>query len=378
MQRPAKVTSSLVFFVSRGSANPPSYSCLDGTPSVEHPVIMTLCGHSMPLIVGVVKVMSCREVRVQGPDHTIFFRGDETDKVTELLDLLDGRLSLDLVCERADLPRDIVLSILNSLDDKALIVDAGRIWSMFQTSSSNPQSAQTASYAEVSSSPRWRPPAGSVAHPLDRSKLALTTGRGTDPARIRQSFARVSPPPVDPLASEAVALRLAYGAYSRVDGCRRPVASAGGLEPIHLLTFGISESRAECRVLSVSDDGDTCYELGRLPVKVLLDTLVTDPVIEATLLGGGAVIAICADPHRIVRRYADRGWRYALLEAGAVSHEIALLAGGVGVQCRPVGGFLDARVAQFCGGLIPLLLNAIFVEAVAPSFGTGNETRSAP
>jgi SagB-type dehydrogenase family enzyme len=49
-------------------------------------------------------------------------------------------------------------------------------------------------------------------------------------------------------------------------------------------------------------------------------------------------------PERSVFRYGDRGYRFALLEAGAVVQNLNLAAAALGLHCTNAGEFFDSEV----------------------------------
>jgi SagB-type dehydrogenase family enzyme len=57
------------------------------------------------------------------------------------------------------------------------------------------------------------------------------------------------------------------------------------------------------------------------------------------------VLTFC--PSRSLKKYADRGYRYALIEAGHVGQNIALATAALDLGCCPLGGFLDVELGQY-------------------------------
>jgi SagB-type dehydrogenase family enzyme len=68
---------------------------------------------------------------------------------------------------------------------------------------------------------------------------------------------------------------------------------------------------------------------------------VTDPLLER----GEPLVAISADLRRVARKYGARGYRLALMEAGAVMQTAYLLGAETGLPVRACAGFADAGVA---------------------------------
>ena len=49
---------------------------------------------------------------------------------------------------------------------------------------------------------------------------------------------------------------------------------------------------------------------------------------------------------RSLKKYRDRGYRYALIEAGHIGQNIGLACAAVGLGSCAIGGFLDIELAQ--------------------------------
>lgn len=60
----------------------------------------------------------------------------------------------------------------------------------------------------------------------------------------------------------------------------------------------------------------------------------------------GATLVLTFAPSRSLKKYADRGYRYALIEAGHVGQSVALVSAALGIGCCSIGGFLDVELGQ--------------------------------
>jgi SagB-type dehydrogenase family enzyme len=67
------------------------------------------------------------------------------------------------------------------------------------------------------------------------------------------------------------------------------------------------------------------------------------------LAAAAAIIVLVGVPGRIKPRYASRGYRYMLFEAGHIAQNLCLLATAHGLAAQPGGGFVDAAVARLLG-----------------------------
>jgi SagB-type dehydrogenase family enzyme len=94
----------------------------------------------------------------------------------------------------------------------------------------------------------------------------------------------------------------------------------------------------------------------------------TDVIAKAMLqpeLGRNAsvMIFLTAVFERSVFKYADRGYRYIMLEAGHVAQNINLAANALGFGCRNIGGYLDRDIDCFLD-LDGITHSAIYMIAI--------------
>jgi SagB-type dehydrogenase family enzyme len=61
------------------------------------------------------------------------------------------------------------------------------------------------------------------------------------------------------------------------------------------------------------------------------------------------VVAFTAVLERTKRKYGERGYRYALIEAGHVAQNLCLAAGALGLACMTVCGFFDDKLNDLFG-----------------------------
>jgi SagB-type dehydrogenase family enzyme len=76
-----------------------------------------------------------------------------------------------------------------------------------------------------------------------------------------------------------------------------------------------------------------------------------------------AIFFITALFGRSTFKYGDRGYRFALLEAGHVAQNLNLVANGLGLGCINLGGFLDRQVDDFLG-LDGLTHSTVYLTAI--------------
>lgn len=127
----------------------------------------------------------------------------------------------------------------------------------------------------------------------------------------------------------------------------RPVASAGALFPLSLYFI----NRVFSEQLPVG-----LYQYNPLSEEILL--LATDLFPEAVqyllndvdnIFGAPCIFFICGDMSRHVKKYANRGYRYTLLEAGHAVQNMTMAATELGLGGVEYGGFCDEAVKRLFG-----------------------------
>ena len=67
---------------------------------------------------------------------------------------------------------------------------------------------------------------------------------------------------------------------------------------------------------------------------------------QEMVLGANAIVVITALLDRTMQKYKQRGYRYALMEAGHLAQNICLVAAGLGLGSVPIGGFFDRELGE--------------------------------
>lgn len=154
-----------------------------------------------------------------------------------------------------------------------------------------------------------------------------------------------------------------YGAYPRAAGepfARRPVASGGALYPLELYIVSDVRGAGAPGVYHYDVPGHRLAEvrgqIDRAELEHLgheVDLLTTAPVI----------VLIVGLFWRSRFKYGLRGYRFTLLEAGAVIHQFQLVAQSLGLGSVPVAGVYDHEVERLCGldGTDESFLNAVLL-----------------
>jgi SagB-type dehydrogenase family enzyme len=150
------------------------------------------------------------------------------------------------------------------------------------------------------------------------------------------------------LSLETLTALLKYG-YSALDNSeapesgrrRRSVYSMGSLFPLELFAHIVRVAGLEPGLYHYYSPGNTLRLLRKGNHSQKIAEAFADPrCIQAAAL----TVFIAAVPERSVFRYGDRGYRFALLEAGAVMQNLNLAAASLDLRCANVGEFFDNKI----------------------------------
>ncbi len=126
----------------------------------------------------------------------------------------------------------------------------------------------------------------------------------------------------------------------------RPTPSAGALHPLELF---LSAPRLEGLAPGRYHYDPQAHEIERLgdgpDPGALAEAAFAQPALEQAAL----VLAVTGVPARSMWKYGQRGYRFMLLEAGHLAHQLCLAAGALGLGSLLVGGFVDEEVHQLFG-----------------------------
>jgi SagB-type dehydrogenase family enzyme len=126
----------------------------------------------------------------------------------------------------------------------------------------------------------------------------------------------------------------------------RPTPSAGALHPLELF---LDARRVEGLAPGRYHYDPQAHELEWLgdgpDPGALAEAAFGQPACEQAAL----VLAVAGVPARSMWKYGQRGYRFMLLEAGHLAHQLCLAAGALGVGSLVVGGFVDHEVHRLFG-----------------------------
>lgn len=170
----------------------------------------------------------------------------------------------------------------------------------------------------------------------------------TDLIRERVSCRAFRDKPPLGLAELATLLRTGYGITGVTDGgavhiIDRAAPSAGGLYPLELTVLVRSVAGLPAGIYHYVPFADGLEQVSgdAVPPALVSRLFAGQPwVAEAAV-----VLMLSAVCERSLTRYADRGYRYLLLEAGHVAQTLVLAATGLHLGVVPLGGFLDDELS---------------------------------
>lgn len=169
------------------------------------------------------------------------------------------------------------------------------------------------------------------------------------------------PPPLDPEILDSL-IDNSFGArtaLSSIDDARRPYASAGGLYTVQI--FILRPCDAERAAWSVQHYLPQSLEYEHLGIvstfEVLLHMRETPPI---SLVNSDALLCYLIVPELSLAKYGPRGYKFALIEIGAMMASVERSADRHHLRCRPYG-FFDERSFPSLLGVNP---DSAWVECI--------------
>jgi len=236
---------------------------------------------------------------------------------------------------------DVFDEVMAVLVSHGLVVDSRMLYSVFHIASSYPLVAShdlsPADIAKLSDAPR---------KVVDGPRINLRYSENAfDRLLLKRKSTRCFTE--NALSEEQLAgvLRATY----RID--KKSVPSAGGLYPLEIFLLLLKR---------VGNIVPGCYRYcPETQTLIPLSCLATNDV-AAFLLDSSsithnatAVLFVAADMQRTANKYANRGYRYVLLEAGHAAQNAYLYCAEEDIGIVEYGGFNDEEVAQHFGLVLP-------------------------
>jgi SagB-type dehydrogenase family enzyme len=168
----------------------------------------------------------------------------------------------------------------------------------------------------------------------------------------------------------------AYGVRGRtrlgaLEFLERPVPSGGGLYPLELYLLA---RRVEGLAPGVYHYAPLHHALERLREVALPRGLVAYLFMgQEYAADASAVLALTLVAERSLWKYGDRGYRYALLEAGHAIQNVNLVAAALGLGTCNLGGFFDDELAALLRADVEREVPLYAVAAGLPAAGDPRE-----
>ncbi|HUC86888.1 MAG TPA: YcaO-like family protein [Candidatus Saccharimonadales bacterium] len=284
---------------------------------------------------------------------------EHSDALEKILRLCSGLATLAQVCQASEVEQGLCLQLIDVLEQNGIVIDSRKLYQVFHQDSANPMQFGSGITTTGLESLMNRAEQRGVVSIDGREQVDLPICSnllaGVDQRITTRAFAG----PLPSLQAISNVLASAYGI-----GKAHCVPSAGGLYPFSLY-FVV---QAVNQVLS---QGVYCYNhrshslsycgmRDRYQVQVALDSLD---------MSNGAPMVVClvASMDIVATKYANRGYRYALIEAGHIAQNIQLFCSSEDFGVMEYGGFDDNRLKKLLGlaGVNQMPLLALGVGRVA-------------
>jgi len=149
-----------------------------------------------------------------------------------------------------------------------------------------------------------------------------------------------------PLARLSALLACAYGLRDDSGGLRRHVPSGGALYPLELYPLVLDAAGVDAGLYHYDPYAHRLERLDEGAGEGVLAEVLIDPPLASR---AAVAVLVTGVFWRTRFKYGQRGYRFALLEAGHVAQTLLLAAAGLGVPGLPVGGFYDRRADELLG-----------------------------
>ena len=281
-------------------------------------------------------------------EEQLTLSGDQ-EFVRAVLERCDGT---ETVAEIADDLGGDATDLIAALAARGALVDCTQAWERFHFESSTASGL----FRAIPDADLGAALAQPFAAPTSGDLVALEPAE-TEIARIAagRHSARPDEGPRPPSFEELSTILLA--AYGRPADGRPPVPSAGGFYPLLLhVVVPVPVGPLAPGLWWFDPEAGALAQVGELsdPAAVFVPYAAHD----ALLAAGNPVVVVSADVARQARKYSNRAYRFALIEAGAVM-QMAYLAGTeLGVPIRAIGGVVEERAVdllQLPAGIAPVL-----------------------
>ena len=289
-----------------------------------------------------------------GRTGKIEISGYSSRRLESILRLMNGRNSVKQIAERvrSSISREELDGVMETLHSSGVIVDSRYLFEQFHIDSSNPsefvQRLSNQQIQQMVTMEAFGDRGGSTVH-LSPPKGRLSSL--LDQRRSQRDF-----------SGEKLPMNQLSGLLSAMYGeniCR-PVPSAGGLYPMTIfvqLLAGVSGLEAGLYQYLPRTNSLTLHR--ETKVHQLYSIFDSVSLCEHAAI----LIMVVANLSHVAQKYANRGYRYALIESGHICQNAYLYSTEQGLGVVEFGGYKDERLAGLLGLNYPeeVVLSSLFV-----------------
>lgn len=242
-----------------------------------------------------------------------------------------------LTSEKTGFNEEELRQLVETLLIQRILVDAPRYYELFHNVSSNPMPfLRDVSEEDVATMLQNKTPLVGFSQ-TSRTPFEMLLEKRSS---VREFSGK-------PLTREEI-LRLAWAIYGRAERSEGltessiglgTVPSGGALYPLRLFVL----ARQDCSNWTVYNGGSQeLHATNRISNQQVLRAFLED----STLEDAAAVYVLTCDFQQTTQKYSNRGYRYALLEAGHAAQNAYLWCAEQEIGVVEVGGFLDEELAN--------------------------------
>lgn len=253
----------------------------------------------------------------------------------EFLCLCNGQRTIQEIVEKFPFEKkNLIESIFTTLKNEKIIFDSRRVYNFFHEWSSVPMST----YSDLSNKEIIDLCNEGVELPIQVSSIKLSSQVDDNSFHDRQSVRNFTGEPLS--LNELSALLFAM--YGRAKFTAVP--SAGSLYASIIYSVVLRDGEGIKKGVYVYDNrGCQLLKIDCIPsVEKMISLLGTRAVKDA-----GVILFLASDVSRISDKYSNRGYRFALLEAGHIAQNAHLSVIGTRLGLCEYGGFLDEEATRF-------------------------------
>lgn len=273
------------------------------------------------------------------------------------------KIATSIAKQFSDLTEQMVLDLIEELRSMGVVVDSREAHKHFHQLTENPMYfSRPVSFDDI------REYTNSSRYPVTEGRRMLLTTKTSTLMTLQEQRRTVRGFTDDPLAEHEFA-QVIMSSYS-ID--RHLTPSAGGLYPLKLYIIVTRDmGRYSAGYYEFDPESEYLVQLDAEFDRELLEYAFDS---DTLLFNAPMIMIIAADMERHSGKYANRGYRYTLIEAGHVAQNIQLAATQAGLGVLEYGGFLDEVLARELGmefpHIAPIVTLALGQASSQPTFNS--------